>query len=316
MTDSPAICVVGSTNMDLVVRVPSLPAPGVTAIAHSMQQVHGGKGANQAVAAARAGASVRFIGRVGNDWFGISLRDGLESAGVNCDLLQCTADEPSGTAIVAVDDCGENSIVVAPGANGRVTPEDISEAADVLTSCSLLLLQLEVKLDAVLQAARIASEAGVTVILDPAPVTREVAADQCFGELLRIADVICPNETEASVITGANVHDVDSALAAARLLRQAGPETVIITLGQQGCVLVNHEREIAVPAFPTQAIDSTAAGDAFAAAFAVCLQKSDNIETAARWGNAAGSLTAGRMGAQPSLPVRAEIECLVDAHKC
>lgn len=311
LATSPRIMVVGSINMDLVASVRRLPARGETVQSTAFRRVHGGKGANQAVAAARAGGDVLLLGRVGSDDFGASLRTGLAESGVGCDLVFTSADTSSGTAIVLVEETGENSIVVVPGANSCVSRTDVEAAAEQITSSDVLLLQLEVPLDAVSSAARLAADARRAVILDPAPITSEVAGSSEFAQLLQAVTVICPNETEASVISGVQVNDQDSAIAAARRISELGPKVVIVTRGHEGCVLIDNSELHVLPSTVVEAVDSTAAGDAFAGAFAVRLCESASHMAAARFACLAGAIATSRSGAQPAMPQRGEIDSLL-----
>jgi ribokinase len=305
----PRIVVVGSCNMDLVARAPRLPAPGETILDGEFYTAHGGKGANQAVAAARLGAAVVFVGRTGADSFGAQLRRGLEADGVDTTYLVDDPAAPTGVAIILVDHRGENSIVVASGANLRLTPQAVDQAAPAIQSADVLLLQLELPLQTVQHAAALAVRAGVPVVLNPAP------ARALPGDLLRLAHVLTPNRSEAGVLAGMAVHRPDdAALAAVRLVRR-GSAAVVITLGACGAVVL--ERAGAQPQrlepFRVEAVDATAAGDAFNAGLAVGLAAGHSLAEAARLGMAAGALAATRRGAQPSLPHRDEVDRLLGA---
>ncbi|MFN5730596.1 MAG: ribokinase, partial [Planctomyces sp.] len=227
---TPRIVVVGSVNMDLVLRCTVIARPGETLTGRDLQEHFGGKGANQAVAAARLGAEVWLIGRVGSDGFGDSLLHGLQSAGVRIDYVQRSAGA-SGVAVIQVEDSGQNSIVVIPGANGCVTSADVLVAADVIRSADVLLVQFEVPLEAVETAVGMAAAAGVTVIVDPAPARREVSA------AILSADWLVPNETEAEVLTGSAVHDRAAAVRAARQLQRLGAKRALVTMGADGVLL-------------------------------------------------------------------------------
>jgi ribokinase len=301
---APRITVIGSINMDLVVRCDKLPRPGETMLAHSSAEICGGKGANQACAAARAGGAVTMIGRVGDDAFASRLLGNLNEQGICCDWVQATANCASGLAVVAVDQQGQNAILVVPGANGRVSVEDVQAARDVIAASDIVLLQLEIPLDTVLVAQRIARDAGVRVILDPAP-----ARDEWPAELLRV-DLLCPNESEAAVFCRAPVHSLQQAAAAAQSLHQMGARHVAVTLGERGTMLWDRESARHVEPFAVTAVDTTAAGDAFAGALAVRWAETDQLEAAVRFANAAGALAASREGAQPSMASRTEIEAL------
>ncbi len=293
----------GSINMDLVARCDVLPLPGETRTAASFAEVPGGKGANQAVAASRAGGRVVMIGRVGDDGFGRRLVDDLQREQVHCDLVHRSAGTPSGLAMIAVADSGENQILVVPGANGLVSRADVDRGAEQITRCDMLLVQLEVPLATVVYAIQIARAAGVRVILDPAPAPRTDPPAALFD-----VDLICPNETEAAALTGRVVNTLQDAEAAARQLHDSGSKAVAITLGDRGTMLFDGNTISRIDPVPVTAVDSTAAGDAFAGAAAVRWVDSHSLHEAVRWGNVAGAIAASRHGAQSSLPTRAEIE--------
>ncbi|MEU3819895.1 ribokinase [Streptomyces sp. NPDC030392] len=297
-TRTPArITVLGSTNMDLVAYVPRAPRLGETVTGREFRTVPGGKGANQAVAAARAGARVSMIGAVGSDDFGTRLRDALEESGVDTSLLR-TADGPSGTAHIVVDDEGANAIVVVPGANASVTGITPHDEARIAAS-DALLLQLELPLDAVLAGAQAARRHGVRTVLTPAP------AQPLPRELLALVDLLVPNEHEAATLAGV----ADPRAAAEELLRDV-PE-VVVTLGAAGCLYVARGADpVTVPARRVRAVDTTAAGDTFTGALAVALGEGRPVPDALAWASAAASLSVGRAGASSSMPHRAEIDAL------
>lgn len=305
----PAIVVVGSINMDLVARCSSLPQPGQTLTASAFAEIPGGKGANQAVAASRAGGAAALIGRVGDDGFAKRLRENLAVEGVDIDCIQRSANTSSGVALITVADDGENQIVVVPGANGCVTSADVDRFAERIRKCDTLLLQLETPLETVVHAIRLAKSAGVRVILDPAPAPREAPPDALFD-----VDLICPNETEAAALTGLPVDSPEAVEAAARQLHARGAASVVITLGDRGCALLDAEEYLRFDACPVTTVDTTAAGDAFAAALAVRWAETQSLRQGIQWGAAAGALAASRPGAQPSLPTRNEITQLADRH--
>ena len=307
----PRIAVVGSINADLVVRCARLPRPGETISAHDVREVAGGKGANQAVAAARLGADVTMIGRVGDDAFGQRLRNGLEENGVDVSHVLTTTDCASGLAIVAVEDSGENSIVIVPGANGRLTPADVLAATSILRDADVVLVQLEVPLETTIAAIRLAREQGTPVILDPAPAPA-VGNDRDgrLADLLRV-EVACPNEAEALALTNVRIETVADAEQAACCLRSRGPKYGIVTLGARGAVLCEPDsRPVLIPAFSIAAVDTTAAGDAFAAALAIRLAQQVPLLEAVRFACAAGALAASRPGAQPAMPTLEEVNAL------
>ena len=288
--------------MDLVVRCAHLPVPGETIIADESLEIPGGKGANQAVSAARAGGQVTMIGRVGNDAFADRLLDNLHREKIDTTCVSRTSDTASGLAVVAVESGGENSIMVVPGANGRVTPADAQAAADVIRGADVLLLQLEVPLDTVIAATEIASAAGVPVILDPAPMPHSLP-----DEVIHV-DFVCPNRSEASAIAGRPIETIQQAREAASAIHHRGARTVIITLGGDGAILSDGSSVEWIEAFPVSAVDTTAAGDAFAGAFAVRLVDSGSATDAVRFASAAGALAATRLGAQVGMPTLTEIE--------
>lgn len=296
------ISVVGSLNMDLVIRAPRIPKPGETIIGGEFQTIPGGKGANQAMAAARLGAQVTMIGRVGVDPFADALLANLISAGIDTGFIERDEHAASGVALIVVDDDGENSIVVASGANMQMTLEDVEAAAGVITNSDVLLLQLEVPLPVVGWAAQMAHSHGVPVILNPAP------AQKLPADLLKHVDVVVPNESEAAILTGLPVENRSGVELAGNKLLEAGARAVIITLGKQGALLIDEDRgSRTIDPFLIQAVDTTAAGDAFMAGFAVQYAAGKSLVEAARWGNAAGALAALRFGAQTSLPTEAEV---------
>lgn len=300
-----AICVVGSLNMDLVVRSPQLPSPGQTISGGPFATYHGGKGANQAVAAARLGGKVAMIGRVGDDAFGSQLRDGLAREGIDVAQVASVEATASGIALITVQEDGQNTIVIAPGANAALSVADIEAAADLIGQAAVLVLQLETPLETVMAAAKIAHEAGVKVVLNPAP------AQPLPSELLSYVDVLMPNQSEAALLSGMAVNDEDDAVKAAQHLRSYGIDYVVVTLGDQGALLVGPEGKQRISAHQVKAVDATAAGDAFVAAFAVALAEGRDYATALAWGNAAGALAVTAAGAQPSLPTRAALEALL-----
>lgn len=296
------IAVVGSLNMDLVIRTPRLPTPGETILGREFTTAPGGKGANQAVAAAKLGASVAMVGRVGTDSFGRALReslrvDAVDTANVFADDLAAT-----GVAVIQVDDGGQNTIVVASGANAYVTRADIDTSRAALISANALVVQLEVPLDTVTHALQLAHEAHVLTILNPAP------AQPLQPDVLALVDILAPNETEASLLTDIMVNDWAGAEAAARELNRRGARTVVITLGARGALVFENNLAHQVPPFPVKSIDATAAGDAFVATLAVARASGRDMDTALREASAAGALTATKLGAQPSLPTRIELD--------
>ncbi len=296
------ITVVGSLNMDLVVRSPRIPMPGETLLGRGFVTLPGGKGANQAVAAARLGGEVTMIGRLGTDGFADSLRTSLGADGVDHSQVIPTPEEPTGVALITVDDAGRNTIIVASGANWQVTPADVDAAEAAITGADVLLLQLELPLESVMRAAQIAKAHGVRVVLNPAP------ARPLPPELLALVDILIPNEPETALLSGLPVEDEAQAHAAAARLLELGVGAVILTLGSRGALLTTAEGSHLVPAFPVTPVDTTAAGDAFLGGLAVALGEGKSLIEAMRWGNATGGLSTTRFGAQPSLPRRSDVE--------
>lgn len=302
---APKIAVLGSINMDIVVKCMRLPTPGETITGHAALEIPGGKGANQAVSASRAGGRVAMIGRLGDDGFAETLWNTLKHDHINTDHVIRTRSSASGIAIVAVEDSGENSIMVVPGANGQVTPTDVDQAATTISAADILLLQLEVPIDAVEHAMCIAADANVPVILDPAPMLDTVS------DTLMRADVICPNQGETATLVGHPIDSVEAAITAVPLLHQRGAKQVIITMGSMGTIVSDGKTIDCIPPFKIAAKDTTAAGDAFAGALAVRLGQSASLMDAAIFASAAGAIAATRLGAQPAMPRREEIEQLV-----
>jgi ribokinase len=259
-----------------------------------------------------------MIGRVGDDGFGQRLRSGLETNGVNVDHVATTARCASGLAIVAVEDSGENAILVIPGANGRLTPDDVLAAADVIGQADMVLLQLEVPLETTIAAIKLARDCGTRVILDPAPAPPPVATLRdkhaaAIRELLQV-EVACPNEAEAAALVGVGIETVADAERAAAILRTLGPKYAIVTLGARGAVFCGPDTNAAlIPSFDVRAVDATAAGDAFAAALAIRLSQRCPIADAVRFACAAGALAASRPGAQPAMPAAHEVDALLQA---
>ena len=298
------VIVVGSANMDMVAFAPKLPAPGETVLGTRFEMACGGKGANQAVACARLGAETWFIGRVGTDTFGDMLLRSFREAGVRTDFVRHDPETPSGVALIFVDETGQNEIVVAPGANGRVSREDIDMASAIWDGAKALLVQFEIPLSTVGYAIGEASRHGAIVVVNPAPAPREPLPEEWFG----LVDVWTPNEREIEGLTGIAVTDLESAERAAKALLDKGAKSVVLTLGANGSLLATRDFTRHFPAFQVQAVDATAAGDAFAAALTVKLAEGAPLEEAVIFANAAGALACTKVGAQPSMPTRDEVE--------
>jgi ribokinase len=291
--------------MDLVIRSPRIPRPGETIIGGELHTVPGGKGANQAVAAARLGARVLMVGRVGQDAFAGPLLESLVADGVDHTFVVRDGGAATGVALIVVDDKGENSIVVSPGANMRLSPADVEAADAAIAAADLLIVQLEVPLESVMRSAELARARGVQVVLNPAP------ARPLPARLLSMVDVLVPNESEAALLTGLPAGTESEAAKAAEALLGSGVGAVILTLGKRGALAARVGEIEVAPAFEVKAVDTTAAGDAFVAGLAVALAEGKGLHEAVRWGSAAGALATTKLGAQPSLPSRQAVEELV-----
>ena len=291
------IVVVGSINMDLVVRSPRLPLPGETILGSGFATFPGGKGANQAVAAARLGAPVIMVGRVGSDAFGDQMLQTLANDGVDVSQVRRDAQAPTGVALITVDDKGENTIVVASGANMRVTPEDVQAAEAFFEGAAALVLQLEIPLPAIQRACNLAHRNRARIILNPAP------ARSLEPEFLAGVDDLIPNQTELSLLSG-----ITTIPEATAKLRAWGVQNVIVTLGADGALLAGSGEPVRYPTIKVRAVDTTAAGDAFVGAYAVGLADGLAAPEAIRWANAAAALSVTQAGAQPSLPRRHDLE--------
>lgn len=297
------VAVVGSLNMDLVARAPRLPRPGETLAGHAFAQVAGGKGGNQAVAAARLGARVAMIGCVGADSNGEALRAGLVAEGIDCTALETAAHAPTGVALIVVDDGSQNAIVIVAGSNGTVTPDTIARHEAVLAHADVVVCQLETPTDAVLAALATARRLNKTTILNPAPAIGPLPDDW-----LPLVDWLVPNELEAAALTGLAVTSPGEALLAADALRAAGAHNVLVTLGAQGvCTLIGDEPAAHWPAQPVAAVDTTAAGDTFIGGLAAQLASGVAPRDAIRFAQRAAALSVTRAGAQPSIPTLAEL---------
>ncbi len=301
----PHIAVVGSLNMDLVIRTPRFPGPGETIIGSAFHTIPGGKGANQAAAAAKLGARVSMVGRVGDDAFGAQQLANLSQLGIDVSHVRRDSKAATGVALIVLDEQGQNSIILAPGANMRLTLADLEVAEEALASAAILVLQLEIPQEVVEQAIKVARAHGVIVLLNPAPARRLPPT------LLSQVDVLIPNESETALLTGTEVDDIESARRAAARLRAAGVGTVILTLGGRGALLLEGQKATHVPGYRVDVVDTTAAGDAFVGGFAVALAEGQDLAEAVRFANAAGALAVTKLGAQPSLPTRSEVEAFL-----
>lgn len=298
----PNIVVLGSSNTDMIIKMDKIPEPGETVLGGEFTIAAGGKGANQAVAAARAGGDVAFVACVGKDTFGEQAIEGFINDGINVEYVFKEEQTPSGCALIYVDKKGENSIAVAPGANARLSPGHIDLARDMIISSEILIMQLETPLDTVKQTARLASESGVSVVLNPAP------AHPLDDDLLGHVSILTPNEIEAEMLSGITVDDEKSADRAANLLLEKGLNAVFITLGSRGVYVASGKIREMVSGYKVSAVDSTAAGDVFNGALAVSLSEKKPVLEAVRFANAAAALSVTKLGAQPSAPKRREIE--------
>jgi ribokinase len=301
------IVVLGSLNMDLTIRVPRMPNPGETISGENLITSCGGKGANQAAAIAKLGSEVAMVGCVGQDAFGYQLKGALEEAGVNTDFTTSLPDVPTGNAVILVDQKGENCIVLSSGTNSQVK---ITETVrELIENSQILLLQLEIPLPIVIEAIKLAHQAGVTVILNPAP------AASLPEEVYPMIDYLIPNETEAEQLSGIKIHDHKSAENAAKVLLYRGVKRVAITMGDKGAILVTEQGSDKLPAFKVKTVDTTGAGDAFIGGFTTALTEGMVLHQALRFAAGAGALAATRNGAQISLPTRKELEEFLSQHQ-
>jgi ribokinase len=302
------IVVVGSSNTDMILKLARIPRPGETILGGEFITAAGGKGANQAVAAARAGGDVTMIARVGRDIFGERAIDGLIENGIQVDYVSYDK-APSGIALIFVSKDGENSIGVGSGANANLAPADVRKGKAAFAAADVVLMQLETPLETIQAAADLADASRAMVILNPAP------ARPLPDKLLKKVSILTPNETETELLTGINVGDEASCKQAAGILLRKGVKTLIITLGSRGAFVATATEAQLVPGFKVKQIDTTAAGDTFNGALAVALSESQPLVNAVRFANAAGALSVTRLGAQPSVPTRREIEKLLNGKK-
>jgi len=302
------ILVVGSINLDMLVKISRLPEKGESLLGTSADFYPGGKGANQAVQISRLGGKAALVGRVGNDPFSDKLLRSLEDAGVRTSFILRDTEVGSGFGVILSGPTGDNWIVAIPQANLRVAIADAERARDILARAKMVVLQLEITFEVVQHVVDLASRYGVPVLLNPAPARR------LPPEVLQRADYFVPNQGEAEFYSGTQIVDAASALAAAEIIRALGPKNVIITLGDQGAVCLAENTALVVPAYPVHAMDVTAAGDAFCGALAVAITQAKPLPQAIQFANAAGALCVTRPGAQPSLASQSEIEAFLHSH--
>jgi len=294
------IVILGSCNTDLVIKVRHFPLPGETIIGSDFMTNQGGKGANQAVSVARMGGNALFIAKVGNDSFGKNSIEALNAEGIDTRYCYMTNDAPTGVAMIDVDEQGENTIIVASGANALLSPGDVENAREEIENAEILLMQLETPLPTLMYAAEIAHKAGVTVVLNPAPFPNNPLPE----DFLKNIDIITPNETEAEYMSGIHATDTDSALKAIAKIKELGVSKVVITAGAAGAYMEENGKAICVPTRKTKVIDTTAAGDTFCGALCVSLSEEKNLEESISFANKAASITVTRMGAWQSIPHR------------
>jgi len=297
----PKVVVVGSFMMDLVVKAERRPRKGETLIGDEFGMFIGGKGTNQAIAAARLGAQVHMVGRLGTDLFGDMFISALDKDGINTQFIARDPEVGTGVGTPVIDAQGDNSIIIIPRANMRLSIEDVNKAEEAISEADVLLLQLEVPIPSSQRAAEIARVGGATVILNPAP-ARELPDD-----FLRYIDIITPNETETEMLTGVEVTDQSGAERAAKNLLDKGMSAVVLTLGERGALLLTQETTKAIPAYKVEVVDTTAAGDAFCGALATAIAKDEPLEQAVASANAAGAIAVTIMGAEPSMPTQQQL---------
>ncbi|MEK6781002.1 MAG: ribokinase [Bacteroidota bacterium] len=295
------IIVVGSSNTDMVIKADHFPIPGETILGGNFFMFPGGKGANQAVAAARLGGQVTFIAKTGNDIFGEQALNQFRKEGINTDFIITDINQPSGVALITIDDAGENTIVVAQGANGTLTPEDVQKAVREFEHADLVLVQLEIPLEAVVHAVRLAKQFGKKIILNPAP------ARQLPDELLKELFMMTPNESEAGILLGIEIKGIAAIKDAAKKLYEKGVANVVITLGADGAYIYNADGGQHITTIKVETVDTTAAGDVFNGALAVAISEGKMLKDAVEFANRAAALSVTRMGAQASAPYRNEI---------
>jgi len=296
------ILIIGSSNTDMVIKADHLPRPGETILGGTFFMNPGGKGANQAVSAARLGGQVTFICKIGNDIFGQQSKQLFEKEGIDTSYILSDSTNPSGVALITVDSKAENCIVVASGANANLLPADLSAAHKAIEKADIILMQLEIPVETIKYVTRIARELNKKVILNPAP------AQLLDSELLQSIYMITPNETEAEMISGIKITDNDSLIASAQAILDKGAQSVIITLGAKGAFLFNKDFQLTIPTYKVDAVDTTAAGDVFNAALAIAVSEELDLPEAVRFANKAAAISVTRIGAQASAPYRHELD--------
>jgi ribokinase len=307
MNAKPKITILGSYNTDLVVRTPRMPVPGETILGGPYFTGPGGKGGNQAVAAARLGGDTTLVVKIGRDYYGDQAVQNLAKEGIDTRAVIRSDTSHTGTAFIIVDQCGENMIVVASGTNMQFTPGDIDGVREAILQAGMLVLQLEIPIETVAYAASLAHAAGIPVLLNPAP------AQPLKDGLLKIVDYLTPNETEIQQITGLPVRDIREASQAATALLSRGVKNVVVTLGEKGALIVSRQGDLHIPGRKVDALDTTGAGDAFNGALAVALAEGRSLPEAVAFANAAAALQVTRLGAAPAMPYRDEVEKLLAA---
>ena len=301
-TTKPKIVVIGSCNTDMVVKAKRLPNPGETILGGTYYMNSGGKGANQAVAAARLGAEVTFVSKIGYDLFGLQAIETYKTEKINTDYVYTDSHNQSGVALISVDEKGENSIIVAPGANSSLNKEDIDKVSGKIKEADLILMQLEIPLETVEYAASLANEYGKKVVLNPAP------ANLLNDDFLKKIYAILPNRIEAEMLSGIKVTDEKSALKAAKVISGKGIDNVVITLGKDGAFVKEKDYCVMVPGLKVEAVDTTGAGDVFCGAFSVCISMGYSVEKCVEFANAASALAVTRFEAQTAIRYRREIK--------
>lgn len=304
MDEKKKIVVIGSSNTDMVIHSKRLPKPGETVLGGTFLTNFGGKGANQAMAVAKLGGDVSFICKVGNDTFGKEAITSFSKENIDTRYIQVSLDRPSGVALINVDSNGENYISVAPGANGDLSTEDIKNAEEVIDKASIVLMQLETPLETIIYAAKLAKAKGALIVLNPAPASSYKLSD----DLLSNIDILIPNETEASIISGIHIIDENSAKDAVKAISRKGIKTIIVTLGAKGALAYENEEFIFIPANKVKAVDTTAAGDTFCGGLCVALSEGKSLQESVRFASRASSICVTRIGAQQSIPYRKELK--------